>query len=394
MRTLSYYRPPTENYELKNILISGQCALLKNNVVSRSIREAKRNRMGVVVIDLAKKADFRELVADCGYDEIRTYRDSTDTYEGLAETDTNASIRLKAVRRGYSHAEYAGISRLLDILQEVYTIETGMSKPLLEDVLNRYSIPDDFETVLVRLLRNGKINRQTMNYYLQAYFEEAQNGIIIDRIIYDQKQVLSPALSENIFTFRHFAADSAAIIYGSDSNHDNRNQYLTEQLTEDLKYVSGRIPLLIIANTDDITHTELLSELSEVILKKHNSCMVYCSDNIFGMNNTEDVLRFCTKFPYNIFGRHNGHHAEMISLLFSDYWATKQDYTVTKDYRLSTQSIADMILHTNYSNSFHYSYFKDRVVPANHIARLSASEGILLNTVTGEFERISSETDY
>lgn len=212
--------------------------------------------------------------------------------------------------------------------------------------------------------------------------------------IYNQKQVLSPNLSENIFTFRHFSADSAAIIYGSNSNYDNRNQYLTELLTEDLKYISGKIPLLSIANTDDIVHTELLAELLEIILKKHNSCMIYRSDNIFGMNNTEDVLRFCIKFPYNIFGRYNGHHAEMISLLFSDYWAVKQDYTITKDYRLSTQSIADMILHTNHSDSLHYSYFRDRVVPANHIVGLSASEGILLNTVTREFERISSETDY
>ena len=117
---------------------------------------------------------------------------------------------------------------------------------------------------------------------------------------------------------------------------------------------------------------------------QYNVKFMYITPDVFSSSTeNEPTEQFLNMFQYNIFSRHGGESAQKLSRLFGERLVYESSHAETKDLRLSSASITDLLLRRNRSITTSYSPSMRPYLPASWIMHLEG--GILYNTNTKEY---------
>ena len=382
MREIQYYRPDHVSLDTNTILISGHCPEVKTNVASRQLKTASENGYKTIIIDFGRTADFSGLLNHCGYSSIHTFVTGQDNYIPLEIPIYEAVSRLRthALRLGYSHSVYSQMTAYLNFLMEID--QTSDKSRTLQQLLRKFSNQDKFEREMLSLVRNHTITGQEAEDYIQTYLEFAVGGLTADTLISELEFILKPDIRTEEFSLSHLKPGEAAVLYASNNNSTDTNDYMSKLWSSDLIGMSEKDQLMIIINAGHYSQISRMYELVETLSHKTNTKMLYCAYDLFSDVSAEKSKAFAKIFTYDLYGTHANDSAKIISSMFSEQWLTQFNYTNTRDKRVFHESILDRILGTDHTLAVSTTFIKESLIPAEKIVNLRSREFVIFNTLT------------
>lgn len=178
---------------------------------------------------------------------------------------------------------------------------------------------------------------------------------------------------------------SAVVLSAKPMAAASQNTQLIRQLKTDIlcRAVRGE-PLLLIIHTRLCNPISAMTDLIGALQYQPNVTVLYVSPDIFcTAAEGEHVEAFLNLFDYNLFSRHGGRSAQQVSALFGERMVSMASNAETKDLRLFSASIPDLLFHRNRTVTTTYTPTVRPYVPAEWILHMQTA--ILYDTRTKEY---------
>lgn len=387
MRGIQYYRPNNVSLDDNTVLISGQCARIKAMFLAEQLRQAARGRCKTVVIDFGRTGNFTSILDSCGFHLQHAFITGRDNY-APNETpirETISNFRTHALRLGYEHSSYAQMTAFLSFLM---SLDSGNCHSI-QQLLRKFSNQDKLEKALLSLVRNRAITGQEAEDNIQTYLEYAASGITADTLLAELDFILKPNIGANAFSLSEVRQGEAAVLYASENNSTDLNDYMVRLWTSDLIHMSDSDPLFIVINAGHHPQIDRMYELVETTSHKPNVRLFYSSYDIFSGVSVDRVKAFSKLFRYNIYGRHANDSAQAISSMFSEQWLTQFNYVDAHNQRIMGEGLIDKMLGTDHTMTVSTCLIKVSIIPAYSIVGLTDYEFIIFDTLTNEIQSAS-----
>ncbi len=384
MKGIQYYRPNSVSLDDNTVLISGQCARIKALHLAEQLKQAARRRCKTIVIDFGRTGNFSSILDSCGFRLQHTFVTGRDNY-APKETpirEAVSNLRTHARRLGYEHSSYAQMTAFLSFL---ISLDSGNCHSI-QQLLRKFSNQEKLEKVLLSLVKSRAITGQEAEDSIQIYLEYAASGITADMLLSELDFILKPNIGANTFSLSALSQGEAAVLYASENNSTDLNDYMARLWTSDLIHMSDSDSLFIVINAGHHPQIDRMYELVETISHKPNVKLFYSSYDIFSGISTDKAKAFSKLFRYNIYGRHANDSAQAISSMFEERWLTQFNYADAHNQRIMGESLIDKILGTDHSTTVSTSLVKESIFPAYSIVNLTDYEFIILDTLTNEVQ--------
>lgn len=382
MREIQYYRPDHVSLDTNTVLISGHCPEVKKNVVSRQLKTVSENGYKTVIIDFGRTADFSGFLNHCGYSSIHTFVTGKDNYLPLEIPiyEAVSKLRTHAQRLGYTHSVYSQMTTYINFLMK---IDQAYDKDLtLQQLLRKFNNQDKFEREILSLVRDHTITGQEAEEYIQTYLEFAVGGVTADTLLSELEFILKPNIGTEGFSLSYLKPGEAAVLYASNNNSTDINDYMSRLWSSDLIGMSEKDQLMIVINAGHYPQISRMYELVETLSHKTNTKILYCSYDLFADVSAEKAKSFAKIFTYDLYGTHSNDSAKTISSMFSEQWLTQFNYANTRDQRVLHERMLDKLLGTDYTMTVSTTLIKESVIPAERIVNLRPREVVIFNTLT------------
>lgn len=387
MRGIQYYRPNNVSLDDNTVLISGQCARIKALYLAEQLRQTSRTRCKAVVIDFGRTGDFSSILASCGFHQQHAFVTGRDNYAPIETPIREAvsNLRTHARRLGYEHSSYAQMTAFLSFLMN---LDSGNSRSI-QQLLRKFSNQEKLEKVLLALVRNRTITGQEAEDNIQIYLEYAASGVTADTLLSELDFILKPNIGANTFSLSEIRQGEAAVLYASENNSTDLNDYMARLWTSDLINMSDNDSIFIVINAGHHPQIDRMYELVETTSHKPNVRLFYSSYDIFSGVSVDRVKAFSKLFRYDIYGRHANDSAQAISSMFSEQWLTQFNYADAHNQRIMGESLIDKMLGTDHTMTVSTSLIKESIIPAYSIVGLTDYEFIIYDTLTNEVQSAS-----
>ena len=387
MRGIQYYRPNNVSLDGNTLLISGQCAQIKAIYLAEQLKQAAGRGCKAVVIDFGRTGNFSGILDSCGFHSQHTFVAGRDNYTPNETPIREAILNLRthARRLGYEHSSYAQMTAFLSFLMN---LDPGNCSSI-QQLLRKFSNQEKLENVLLSLVRNRSITCQEAEDNIQIYLEYAASGITADTLLSELEFILKPDIGMNAFSLSELRQGEVAVLYASENNSTDLNDYMARLWTSDLIYMSDNDPLFIVINAGHHPQIDRMYELVETVSHKPNVSIFYSTYDIFSGVSADRAKAFSKLFRYDIYGRHTNDSAQAISSMFSEQWLTQFNYTDARNQRIMGESLIDKLLGTDRTMTVSTSLIKESIIPAYSIVGLTDYEFIIFDTLTNEVRSAS-----
>lgn len=381
-RNLQYYRPSSNALDANSIMISGFCPTVKAEYLRAELRTASRNKFTTVIIDFSRTGDFSSILNTSGYNRNQTFITGRDNYRSSYITirDAVLNLRTHAQSLGYKPIEIATMTSFLALLQQIES--TGDKSLSVQKLLNKFRTQQDVEEYLSLRIRAGEISRRDAEITVGAYLERASSGLTADVLLSEIEFISTPDFDGSAFSIADVPTGNAVVMCASRDNAVDTNDYMMRLWTSDLIGLSESRPLLVVVNSGIHSQITRSYELIETLSHVHNCLLFYAADDIFSGAGTQKVKAFSKLFTYNLYGTHDGDSASLISSIFGEHWITHYSYTETRDRRLLSENVLDILFKTDYSTASTATLTKESIYPAEDIINMSPRDYIIYNTKT------------
>lgn len=387
MRDIQYYRPDNFTLDDNTVLISGQCARVKALYLADQLRKAAAARCKAVVIDFGRTGSFSGILNSAGFHLQRSFVVGKDNYAPIDTSvrDAVLNLRTHAHRLGYEHSSYAQMTAFLNFL---INLDSGNCHNIRQ-LLKKYSNQEKLEKELLLIVRNKTMTVQQAEENIQTYLEYAASGVTADILLSELDFILRPDTEANAFSLSDLRQGEAAVLYASENNSTDLNDYMARLWTIDLIHMAESEPLFIAINAGHYPQIDRMYELAETVSHNPHVSIFYSSYDIFSGVSADRAKAFSKLFCYDIYGRHTGDSAMAISSMFSEHWLTQLNYADAHNRRIMGENLIDKILGTDHTMTISTSLIKESIIPAYSIAGLSDHEFIRFNTITNEVRSAS-----
>ena len=387
MRGIQYYRPNHVSLDDNTVLISGQCARIKALYLAEQLRQAAKERCKAVVIDFGRTGNFSSILDSCGFHSQQSFVTGRDNY-APKETpirEAVSNLRTHARRLKYEHSSYAQMTAFLSFLMN---LDSGNCRSI-QQLLRKFSNQEKLEKVLLALVRNRTITGQEAEDNIQIYLEYAASGVTADTLLSELNFILKPNIGADAFSLSEIRQGEAAILYASENNSTDLNDYMARLWTSDLINMSDSDSIFIVINAGHHPQIDRMYELVETTSHKPNVRLFYSSYDIFSGVSIDRAKAFSKLFRYDIYGRHANDSAQAISSMFSEQWLTQFNYADAHNQRIMGESLIDKMLGTDHTMTVSTSLIKESIIPAYSIVGLTDYEFIIFDTLTNEVQSTS-----
>lgn len=177
----------------------------------------------------------------------------------------------------------------------------------------------------------------------------------------------------------------SAVIFSANPIVTAQNTQLIRQLKTDILCRAKRgEPLLLILHAGLCNPISAITYLIAGLQYQPNVTVLYVSPDIFcTATEGEHVETFLNLFDYNLFSRHGGKSAQQVSALFGERIVSVASNAETKDLRLFSATIPDLLLHRNRTVTTTYTPTVRPYVPVEWILHMQTA--ILYDTRTKEY---------
>lgn len=386
---IRYYRPNRIEEVGDSLLISGQCPTVKSAYLSQKLKKAASSGHIAILLDYGRTGDYSGIFKHNGYGSQHVFISGQNNYSPIrVSLHTEISnLRTQAQRQGYSYSEAAKMTAFLCFLTTLET-EHDRSKSV-KSLLRKFCNQDKLEKILVNLVRSHSISRNEAAAHIQTYLEYAKSGITADVLLSEMEFLTTPCLGNNQFALSDIRPGEAAIIYASENNSVDINDYMTRLWTADIIHLSENYPIFLILNTSYQSQIGRTYELIETLSHKSNVSLFYSTYDLFCGADEGQARAFAKMFEYNLYGTHSGDSARVISGMFGEHWITQYTYTDTSNKRIMGENILDRLFKTDYSKSVAATPFKDSIFPAENIVSMTPYEYIIFDTIRNTVQTAS-----
>ncbi|MBQ9111576.1 MAG: hypothetical protein IJY06_09465 [Oscillospiraceae bacterium] len=387
MRGIQYYRANNVSLDDRTVLISGQCAQIKALYLAEQLKQAARRGYKTVVIDFGRTGNFSSILDSCGFHSQHAFVAGRDNYAS-SETpicEAISNLRTHACKMGYEHSTYAHMTAFLSFLM---SLDSGNCHSI-QQLLRKFSNQEKLEETLHTLVKSGAITVQDAEDKIQTYLEYAASGIIADTLLTELDFIMKPNIGAEAFSLSDLKQGEAAVLYASENNSTDLNDYMVRLWTSDLIQMAAREPILIVINAGHHPQIDRMYELIESTSTKTNVSIFYSSYDLFSGVDAKRAIAFAKIFRYNIYGSHSNESAEVISSMFPEHWLTQFNYADDHNQRIMGESLIDKILGTDHTMTVSTSLVKETIIPAYSIVGLTEYEFIIFDTLTNEVQSAS-----
>lgn len=366
--------------ELCSYLISGRNPKV-SEVCFRIFLSQRMPNTTAIVVDFANSRSMQAMLQQF-FPTVFYVNTSCDQYMSLFTEDGYESID-----KIYRYFEQTGLEELqrdsmkhcLKALEEISILQ-GNGRLTKANYLRLHTATAMTDAVKLLTIQ-GKVSPSHAN---DLYAVLAQSG----RDLLPLEHTLASMEYHNQNAVVQSVADvpaGCAALFSVSQAMNTKNTQLIRQLKTDISYRAKRgEPLLLIFNAGTYTSLSALKDLLAEMQYQYHVKFMYITPDVFSSSTeNESTEQFLNMFQYNIFSRHGGESAQKLSRLFGERLVYESSHAETKDLRLSSASITDLLLHRNRSITTSYSPSMRPYLPASWIMHLEG--GILYNTATKEY---------
>lgn len=369
---------PHISLPMGSYLVSGSHFAMAEMVFQRMLSQKTPNTTAMI-LDFVQAGDFLSPLQK-NFSTVFCIRAGCEDYNSLFSEDGTDSI--DRIFRYFEQTNLEendrnGMKRCLQTLEELSILQ-GNGRLTKENYL-RLHTANAMMAALQTLQIQGRIS--------PFHAEELQATLIqtAKHLIPLENAISAMMYSENAVQSVTDLPAGSAVIFSANPIVTAQNTQLIRQLKTDTLCCAKRgEPLLLIFHTGLCNPISAMTDFIASLQYQPNVTILYVSPDIFcTAAEGESVERFLNLFDYNLFSRHGGKSAQQVSALFGERIVSMASNAETKDLRLFSATIPDLLLHRNRTVTTTYTPTIRPYVPVEWILQMETA--ILYDTRTKEY---------
>lgn len=369
---------PHISLPMGSYLVSGSHSAMAEMIFQRMLSQKAPNTT-VMVLDFVQSGDFLSPLQQ-SFPTVFCIRAACEDYNSLFSQDGADSIdRIFQYFEQTNLEEDArnGMKRCLQALEELSILQ-GNGRLTKENYL-RLHTANAMMLALKTLQIQGCISPFHAEELHATLMQTAKHLIPLENAISAMQY------SGNAVQSVTDLPAGSAVIFSANPIVTNQNTQLIRQLKTDILCRAKRgEPLLLIFHAGLCNPISAMTALIGSLQYQQNVTVLYVSPDIFcTAAEGESVEKFLHLFDYNLFSRHGGKSAQQVSALFGERIVSVASNAETKDLRLFSATIPDLLLHRNRTVTTTYTPTIRPYVPVEWILQMETA--ILYNTKTKEY---------
>lgn len=369
---------PHISLPMGSYLVSGSHSAMAEMIFQRMLSQKAPNTT-VMVLDFVQSGDFLSPLQQ-SFPTVFCIRAACEDYNSLFSQDGADSIdRIFQYFEQTNLEEDArnGMKRCLQALEELSILQ-GNGRLTKENYL-RLHTANAMMLALKTLQIQGCISPFHAEELHATLMQTAKHLIPLENAISAMQY------SGNAVQSVTDLPAGSAVIFSANPIVTDQNTQLIRQLKTDILCRAKRgEPLLLIFHAGLCNPISAMTALIGSLQYQQNVTVLYVSPDIFcTAAEGESVEKFLHLFDYNLFSRHGGKSAQQVSALFGERIVSVASNAETKDLRLFSATIPDLLLHRNRTVTTTYTPTIRPYVPVEWILQMETA--ILYNTKTKEY---------
>lgn len=369
---------PHISLPMGSYLVSGSHFAMAEVVFQRMLSQKTPNTTAMV-LDFVQAGDFLSPLQKF-FPTVFCIRAGCEDYNSLFSEDGTDSI--DRIFRYFEQTNLEeddrnGMKRCLQALEELSILQ-GNGRLTKENYL-RLHTANAMMSALQTLQIQGRISPFHAEELHATLMQTAKHLIPLENTI------SAMMYSRNAVQSVTDLPAGSAVILSANPIVTAQNTQLIRQLKTDILCRAKRgEPLLLILHAGLCNPISAMTDLIASLQYQQNVTVFYVSPDIFcTATEGESVERFLNLFDYNLFSRHGGKSAQQVSALFGERIVSMASNAETKDLRLFSATIPDLLLHRNRTVTTTYTPTVRPYVPMEWVLHMETA--ILYDTRTKEY---------